>query len=323
MTKILVSYTLPEEGLKPLKDNFDLVFPTEKKKFSREEILEKIADVDGFMAVNVAVDSEIMDAASNLKIIANYGVGYDNIDVEYATQRGIVVTNTPTAVTEATAETAFGLMLSLMRNITYCDRKLRIGDNDFVWGMLQQHTGHSLYGKTLGIIGLGRIGRAVARRAVTFGMNMLYYQRNRLFDYFEREVSATYAPLHDLLAQSDVVSLHIPLNDSTRHLLGADELAKMKSSAYLINTARGPVVDEQALIRQLQEGKLGGAGLDVFEEEPHIPEEFFTMENVVLTPHIGTETIEARIAMAQEAALNLITFFGGKLPLHQVNKPKE
>jgi len=322
MTKILVSYTLPEEGLKSLKENFELIYPTDKKKFSREEILEYIPHVDGYLAVNVAVDAEIMDAAPNLKIIANYGVGYDSIDVDYATQIGINVTNTPTAVTEATAETAFGLMLSLLRNITYCDRKLRTGDDDFVWGMLQKHTGHSLYGKTLGIIGLGRIGRAVARRAVTFGMSILYYQRNRLFDFFEREVSATYASLDELLAQSDVVSLHVPLNESTRQLLGVDELAKMKPSAYLINTARGPVVDEQALIRQLQEGKLAGAGLDVFEEEPHIPEEFFSMENVVLTPHMGTETIEARIAMAQEAAMNLITFFSGKTPPHLVNEPK-
>jgi glyoxylate reductase len=321
MTKILVSYTLPEEGLKPLKEKFELIYPTDKKKFSREEILKYIPQVDGYLAVNVAVDSEIMDAAPNLKIIANYGVGYDSIDVDYASQKGIIVTNTPTAVTEATAETAFGLMLSLLRNITYCDRKLRTGDDDFVWGMLQKHTGHSLYGKTLGIIGLGRIGRAVARRAVTFGMRTLYYQRNRLFDFFEQEVSATYVSLDELLTQSDIVSLHVPLNESTRQLLGANELAKMKSSAYLINTARGPVVDEQALIRQLQQGKLAGAGLDVFEEEPHIPEEFFTMENVVLTPHIGTETIEARIAMALEAGMNLTTYFHGKTPPHMVNKP--
>ncbi|WKN43533.1 NAD(P)-dependent oxidoreductase [Tunicatimonas pelagia] len=319
MKKILVSYTLPEEGLKPLKEHFEVIYPTDKYRFSREEILDKIAEVDGYLAVNVSVDAEIIDAAAALKIIANYGVGYDSIDVDYATQQGIVVTNTPTAVTEATAETAFGLILSLLRNITYCDRKLRNGDPGFTWGMLQKHTGSSLYGKTLGIIGLGRIGQAVARRAITFGMNILYYQRNRLFDHFERLSSARYVPLEELLTQSDVVSLHTPLTESTRHLLGAAELDRMKPSAFLINTARGPVVDEQALIHRLQTGKLAGAGLDVYEEEPHIPNELLQLENVVLTPHIGTETIEARIAMAHEATLNLLTFFEGKNPPHQVN----
>ncbi len=319
MKKILVSYTLPEAGLKPLKQYFDVIYPTDKSSFSREEILEKIPEVDGYLAVNVSVDADVIDAASNLKIIANYGVGYDSIDVEYATQKGIIVTNTPTAVTEATAETAFGLMLSVLRNITYCDRKLRSGDSDSIWGMLQQHTGHSLYGKTLGIIGLGRIGQAVARRAITFGMNILYYQRNRLFDHFEWQSSARYVSLDELLKQSDVVSLHTPLTESTHHLLGATELAKMKPSAYLINTARGPVVDERALIERLQTGKLAGAGLDVFEEEPHIPDELLQLENVVLTPHIGTETIEARIAMAHEAVLNLVTYFEGTTPPHKVN----
>ncbi|MEM6841448.1 MAG: NAD(P)-dependent oxidoreductase [Bacteroidota bacterium] len=319
MTKVLVSYTLPEAGLTPLKENFEVIYPTHKKKFSREEILAKIPEVDGYLAVNVAVDAEVIDAASNLKIIANYGVGYDSIDVDYATQKGIIVTNTPTSVTEATAETAFGLMLSVLRNITYCDRKLRNQDPDFTWGMLQRHTGHSLYGKTLGIIGLGRIGQAVARRAVASGMRMLYYQRNRIFDFFERHASARYVSLDELLEQSDIVSLHVPLNESTHHLLGANELAKMKPSAYLINTARGPVVDEQVLIKQLQTGKLAGAGLDVYEEEPHIPEELLQLDNVVLTPHIGTETIEARVAMAQEAAMNLVTYFSGKTPPHQVN----
>ena len=322
MPKILVPYTLPEEGLKPLREHFEVVYPSDKRAFSAEEILEQIADVDGYLAINVPVNAETIDAASKLKIIANYGVGYDSIDVDYATEKGITVTNTPTAVTEATAETAFGLMLSLMRNITYCDRKLRGDRSDFTWGMLQKHTGHSLHGKTLGIIGMGRIGRAVARRAITFGMRIVYYQRHQLFEHFENEVSATYLPLNELLEQADIVSLHTPLTEATHHLLGAEELERMKPGAFLINTARGPVIDEQALIRQLQAGKLGGAALDVFEEEPHISEELLTMDNVVLTPHIGTETIEARIAMAHEATRNLITFFEGKTPPHVVGRPK-
>ncbi|MEQ9440398.1 MAG: NAD(P)-dependent oxidoreductase [Cyclobacteriaceae bacterium] len=322
MPKIIVPYTLPEEGLAPLKEHFEVIYPVGKRALSAEEILENITDADGYLAVNVPVNAEVIDAAPKLKIIANYGVGYDSIDVEYATAKGITVTNTPTAVTEATAETAFGLMLSLLRNITYCDRQLRGDRKDFTWGMLQKHTGHSLYGKTLGIIGLGRIGRAMARRATVFGMRTVYYQRNQLFERFEGEVSATYLPLNELLAQSDVVSLHTPLTDSTHHLLGAEELALMKPSAYLVNTARGPVVNEQALVRQLLAGKLAGAALDVFEEEPHISEELLTMDNVVLTPHIGTETIEARTAMAHEASRNLIAFFEGKTPPHVVGHPK-
>lgn len=322
MPKILVSYTLPNEGLHLLRENFEVIHPTNSTKFTREEILKNISEVEGYLAVNVAVDAEIIDAAPNLKVIANYGVGYDNIDVEYATRKGITVTNTPTAVTEATAETAFGLMLSVLRNITYCDRKLRAGDQSFVWGMLQKHTGRSLYGKTLGIIGMGRIGRAVARRAITFGMKVIYYQRNQIFEIFEREVGARYLTLDELLKKADIVSLHVPLNESTHHLLSAVELEKLKPSAYLINTARGPIVDEQALIKRLQEGKLAGAGLDVFEEEPHIPQELLALENVVLTPHIGTETLEARIAMAKEAALNIITYFDGKTPPHVVGHPR-
>lgn len=322
MPKILVPYTLPEEGLKPLKEHFEVIYPANKQAFSSDEIMEKITEADGYLAINVPVNAETIDAAPKLKIIANYGVGYDSIDVDYATEKGITVTNTPTAVTEATAETAFGLMLSLMRKITYCDRKLRGDRSDFTWGMLQKHTGNSLYGKKLGIIGMGRIGRAVARRAITFGMQTVYYQRHQLFDHFENQANATYLPLDQLLEQSDVISLHTPLTDSTHHLLGTKELERMKPGAFIINTARGPVIDEQALVRRLQEGKLAGAGLDVFEEEPHISEELLTMENVVLTPHIGTETIEARTAMAHEATRNLIAFFEGKIPPHVVNHPK-
>ena len=318
MPKLLISYVLPEPNLRSLAEHFTLIYPTESSSFTYEEIFHHVVEADAYLAVNHLVDQPTIEKGKKLKIIANYGVGYDGIDVAYATQRGIVVTNTPTAVTEATAETAFGLMLSLMRNITFCDRQLR-HNQDFVWGMLQAHTGHSLYGKTLGIIGLGRIGRAVARRAVAFGMTVLYYQRSPLFDPLTREFGATYCSLNDLLQKSDVVSLHVPLNDSTHHLLGEQELSLMRSTAFLINTARGPVIDEQALIAQLEEGQLAGAALDVFEEEPHIPEALLRMDKVVLTPHIGTETIEARLAMGYEAERNLVAFFAGNRPPNVVN----
>lgn len=318
MPTLLISYTLPEPSVHSLAKHFTLIRPTEAPSFDREEILKHITEVDGYLAVNTAVDREIINRGKKLKIIANYGAGYDDIDIKYAAARGIVVTNTPTAVTEATAEIAFGLMLSLLRNITFCDRQLR-HNQDFVWGMLKAHTGCSLYGKTLGLVGLGRIGRAVARRAVVSGMNVIYHQRHPLFPVLEKAVGAEYCELNELLEQADIVSLHVPLTDETHHLIGESQLQRMKPSAYLINTARGPVVDQAALIRHLQEGKLAGAGLDVFAEEPYVPSDLLAMDQVVLTPHIGTETVEARIAMATEAERNLIAFFQGDRPPNVVN----
>lgn len=312
MKKILISYQVPKEGLKEIEKQFEITYPS-KKSFTYEEVHEMIGAYDGLMAVNMKVDRALIDRGEKLQIIANYGAGYDNIDVAYAMSRGITVTNTPDAVTEATAEIAFGLMLSLLRNITYCDRKLR-QDPDFRWGMLLGHTGHSLYGKTLGIVGMGRIGKAVARRAAASKMNVLYYNRRQVFEVFERENKAEYTSLDDLLKTADIISIHTPLTAFTHHLIGQRELEMMKPSAYLINTSRGPVIDEQALVTHLQSGKLAGAALDVFENEPHITEELLQMENVILTPHIGTETIEARTEMALQAAGNLISFFNGKTP---------
>ena len=319
MPKLLISYRLPESNIQSLAQHFTLIYPTESPSFAQKELLEQIAEADAYLAVNHTVDRQTIERGEKLKIIANYGVGYDGIDVAYASERGIIVTNTPTAVTEATAEVAFGLILSLMRNIAFCDRQLRYNQEEFAWGMLQAHTGHSLYGKTLGIIGLGRIGQAMARRATIFGMKVLYYQRSPLFDPLTREFGAAYRPLDHLLQESDVISLHVPLNESTHHLLGERELALIRPTAFLINTARGPVIDEQALIVRLEEGQLAGAALDVFEEEPHIPEALLRMDNVVLTPHIGTETIEARIAMGYEAERNLVSFFAGERPPNVVN----
>lgn len=318
MPTLLVSYILPEPSLRSLANHFELIYPTDTQAFSDEEIAQHIVRADAYLAVNTAVDRSLIDRAERLKIIANYGAGYDDIDTAYAADRGIPVTNTPTAVTEATAEIALGLMLSLLRNITFCDRQLR-HNQDFVWGMLKTHTGRTLYGKTLGLVGLGRIGQAVARRAVVSGMRVIYHQRHALFTTLERNLGAQYRSLEDLLAEADVVSLHVPLTDSTHHLLGEAELNRMKPSAYLINTARGGVVDQKALVRHLQAGKLAGAGLDVFADEPQIPSELLTLDNVVLTPHIGTEAIEARIAMAAEAERNLVAFFREEALPNQVN----
>jgi len=307
MPKILVSYRLPETGLHTLREKFTVISP-EGLRFSREEIMERLPECEGLLAASLKVDREMIDRGVKLKIIANYGAGVDKIDVAYAKEKGLVVTNTPTAVTEATAELAFGLMHSLLRRITECDRHLR-SDPDFRWGMMRDHIGHSLYGKTLGIVGLGKIGRALARRALAARMKVLYHNRNPIFTKFEQESGATYTSFFELLQQSDIVSLHTPLTEETHHMLDAEHLSVMKPTAFLINTARGAVVDEQALLRHLQAGKLAGAALDVFEQEPKIPREFLSMDNVVLVPHIGTETVESRTDMTFEAAENLIHYF--------------
>ncbi len=318
MPKLLISYLLPAPSLQALAQHFELIYPTEKQSFDREDILRLIPEVDAYLAVNAVVDREVIDHGTKLKIIANYGAGYDDIDTNHAASQDIIVTNTPTAVTEATAELAFGLMLSLLRNIAFCDRQLRY-QPDFEWGMLKQHTGCSLYGKTLGLIGMGRIGQAVARRAIVSGMQVIYYQRHPLFDRLDSAIGAKYVSLDTLLSQADIVSLHVPLNDSTHHLVDERALEKMRPSAYLVNTARGAVIKQSALIQHLQEGKLAGAALDVFEDEPQIPKALIDMDKVVLTPHIGTETQEARMAMAAEAQLNLVKFFQNERPPHVVN----
>lgn len=316
MSKILVSYRLPEAGLHALREKYTVIVP-ENLLFSREEIMERLPHCDALLAASLKVDREMIDRGTQLQIIANYGAGVDKIDVAYAKEKGIVVTNTPTAVTEATAELAFGLMHSLSRRISECDRRLR-NDTDFQWGMMREHIGHCLYGKTLGIVGLGKIGKALARRALAARMKVVYHNRKPIFTKFEQESGATYTSLFELLKQSDIVSLHTPLTPVTHHLLDAEHLSIMKPSAFLINTARGAVVDEQALVKHLKEGMLAGAALDVFEQEPKVPQELLEMDNVVLVPHIGTETIESRTEMTHEAANNLLYFFDKKKALNPV-----
>ena len=315
--KILVLAQLPLAGLTALKENFEVLYPENSFYFSDAEVQEHLAVADGVLSVfTKPFKADLLKLAPNVKIVSNYGVGYNNIDVEYATSNGIAVCNTPGAVTEPTAEMAMGLMIALMRRICETDRKLR-NPAGLKWGMME-NLGSSLWGKTLGIVGMGRIGRAITRRAVASGMKVIYYNRTKPAEGKE-EADAKWVPFDTLLELSDIVSLSCPLTDETFHLIGDAQMQRMKTGAYLINTARGPVVDEQALVKNLLNGKLGGAGLDVFEDEPRITPELFAIDNVVLTPHTATGTIDSRIMMAEEASESIIRFFNGRKDIPIVN----
>ncbi|HVO66909.1 MAG TPA: D-glycerate dehydrogenase, partial [Syntrophales bacterium] len=263
------------------------------------------------------VDEEVLDRASRLKMIAHFGVGYNNIDIKAATTRGIAVSNTPGVLTDATAELAFALILAIARRLVECDRATR--DGRFRYWAPMLFLGREVTGKTLGIIGLGEIGKAVARRAKGFKMRILYNNRNRINASEEKELTAEFADLQRLFAESDFISLHVPLTSETRHLIGKEEFSLMKPTAYLINTSRGPVVDEQALLEALQNGTIGGAGLDVYENEPSLTPGLKELSNIVLLPHIGSGTLETRIKMASMAAENLIAGLSGGKPPNIVN----
>ena len=307
--KILISHPLSSSFLQELESPFEVTcLTTGTNKY--EEVISQIADYHGLLAVGHAVDQRLIDEARNLEIVCNYGVGYDNINAEYAKQKGVAVANTPNSTSFPTANLTMGLLLALLRNIVNGDRWIR-AESLPDWDD-RKILGHSPEGKILGIIGMGRIGRAVAMRARCFGMKICYYNRNRLPVEMEKAHQATYVPLETLLQQSDVVSIHTPLNKTTRHLLGKEQLALMKSSAYLINTARGGVIEEKALIEALQQQQIAGAGLDVFWDEPNVPQALLTLDNVILTPHNGTGTVEARRNMMKEAFSNIVAFLKGE-----------
>ncbi|MBV5349530.1 NAD(P)-binding domain-containing protein [bacterium] len=316
--KILVVAAIPRKGLANLEQQSDLIYPTNSFMFSEEEIKMHIREADGVLTVFTRpLTAEMLNEASRLKIVANFGVGYNNIDVARATELGVVVCNTPYAVTEPTAEMAFGLLLSLTRNIALTDRELRANPN-FKWGMME-NLGTGIYGKTLGIVGMGRIGQAFARRAIASGMKVIYCNRTRLAPEIEEKYGCSWVSFEELLKRSDVISLHCPLTAETHHLLDEEAMQRMKQGAIVLNTSRGPVIDERMLVKYLRNGKLGGAGLDVFEEEPHISPDLFLLDNVVLTPHNATGTIETRTETAREAAENILRFLEGRRDISVVN----
>lgn len=283
----------------------------------RPELLRRVAGKGGLVSVLTdRIDAEVLDAGPDLRIVANVAVGFDNLDRAAARARGVILTNTPDVLTEATADLAWGLILSIMRRIAEGDRLVRRGG--WKGWTLDFMLGSDPRGKQLGIVGLGRIGRAVATRAAVFGMRVAYATLPDAGGETPRDgTDPAWAPmsLDELLATSDVVSLHVPLSPDTRHLIDRRALARMKRSAYLVNTARGPVVDEEALAWALREGLIAGAGLDVYEREPVVHEALLGLENVVLVPHLGSASTETRTAMADLAARNVLAVLSGQPPL--------
>ena len=315
---VLITRKIPDAGIKLLREKgYKLIINDQDRPLTRDELKSMIRDCDGIISLlSDTINKEIMDAAPNLKVIANYAVGYNNIDIDYATHRGIRVTNTPDVLTPATADLAWALLMAVSKRIVEADAFVRA--RKFKGWAPELFLGYDVTGQTLGIIGAGRIGQAVGRRAKGFEMTLLYYSKSQKPD-FETETGARWVPLDELLASSDFVSLHCPLTEETYHLLDEQRLKSMKKGSILINTARGPVVDEKALVQVLKHGPLAGAGLDVYEHEPQVHPELLKMKNVVLLPHIGSATTETRNEMARMVARNIIAVLEQGKPVNPVN----
>lgn len=313
---VLVTNALPRRGLAELEARTRVLYPPEgQTAFTQEQMLALLPGVQAVLAAG-PITRRMIDSAPELKIISNYGAGYDRIDVQAASERGVPVTNIPDATAGATAELAMALILAVRRRVSELDRELRSGQPERLFGM-GRYMARSLQGATLGIVGMGHIGQALCRMAQAMGMRVLYFNRHTLPP--ELSQGAAYRTLDELLAESDVVSLHCPLTEQTRGLIGAGQLALMKPGASLINTSRGAVVDTEALIEALVSGKLHSAGLDVFPDEPHVPQQLLALDNVVLTPHVGTNTVEDRDRMAEACAQRILEALSGRRPPNVVN----
>lgn len=321
MPKIFITRQIPDKGIKMLKDKSWEVIVGPEGEISREELLEKVKGVEAILSVlTEKIDGQVMEAAGQqLKIVANYAVGYNNIDVAEAAKRKIMVTNTPGVLTDAVAEHTVALLFAIAERIVEADRYTRAGKYK-AWGP-KLLLGADIKGKTLGIVGLGRIGSAFARRMQDgFEVKIVYHDIKRN-EELEKKLNADYRELDDLLKEADFVSLHTALTPETRHLINAERLKMMKPTAYLINTSRGPVIDEKVLVEVLKSKKIAGAALDVFENEPALAPGLAELENVVLTPHIASATKETRDKMAEMAANNIVAALEGQTPPNLV-KPK-
>lgn len=314
---ILISNVLPEEARRLIPREIEVDYNPGDEPLPRADLLRRLRGKDGLICHIVsAIDDEVLGASPTLRVVANVAVGFNNIDVAAARRRGIAVTNTPDVLTETTADFAWALLMAAARRVVEADQYARSGQwRAWKWDLLW---GGDVHGKTLGVLGFGRIGRAVARRAGGFGMRILYHDALRPDPALERELGATYAEPSTLLRESDFVTVHTPLLPETRHLINEAALRTMKRTAILVNAARGPIVDEAALVRALTEGWIAGAGLDVFEEEPKIHPGLLPLTNVVLAPHIASASRDTRLAMATLAVRNCLAVLEGKPPITPV-----
>ncbi len=319
MKKVLITRGIFPEVVEALSQRFDVEHNGEDRPWAPEELARRLAGRQGAMAtVMDRFDEALLAQAPDLKVIANIAVGYNNIDVPACSRRGIRVTNTPGVLDDTTADLAWALLMSAARRIAECDAHVRAGQWKIAFGV-QSFLGQDIHGATLGIIGMGRIGQAIARRAQGFDMRVIYYNRSRLPEAEEQRLGATRVEREELLAQADFVVVMAPYSPATHHLIGAAELALMKPTAILVNSARGGVVDDAALVEALASGRVAGAGLDVFEGEPRIHPGFARLANVVMTPHIGSASRATRVVMCNTAAANMAAVLDGAEPPNPVN----
>ena len=321
--KVFISREIPSKAIEEIAEAYEVDVWKKMQPPPIEVYKEKIKDVDALVTLlSDKIDAHLLSYAKKLRIIAQYAVGFDNIDLNECTKKGIYVTNTPGVLSESVADLTMGLILAIARRIVEGDKFIRNGEWEKLGVAWHPNllVGMDLKGKTIGIVGMGSIGYEVAKRAKAFGMNIVYYSRRRK-ENIEKELNAKFLELHELLKVSDIVSLHTPLTKATYHLIGEEELKKMKSTAYLINTARGAVVDERALYKALKEKWIAGAALDVFPKEPYPKDsDLLKLDNIVVTPHIGSAGKETREKMGLLVAKNLIEFAMGKVPPNLVNK---
>lgn len=317
--RIVVTRRLPEVAIQRLDSASELWVSPDDRPLTPRELHDAVRGADAVVTLlHDRVDDAFLDAAGDqLRCVSNVAVGYDNVDVEAATRRGVQVTNTPKVLTDATADLTMALVLACTRRLGEGERLVR-KQAPWAWHMFFM-LGRGLQGKTLGVVGMGEIGQATALRARAFGMEILYSDSRPATTDVERQLGARRVDLEELLAKSHVVTLHCPLTDSTKHLINRERLQHMRSDAYLVNTARGPVVDEAALVDALRAGMIAGAGLDVFEAEPDIHPGLLELDNVVLIPHLGSATVETRAAMADLAAQNAVAVLAGQPPITPVN----
>lgn len=318
MERIYITRPIFPEVLRTLQERFVVDMNPDDRVLSRAELIDRSGSTTGLLSfLTDTVDADVLKAAPNLRVVANFAVGFNNIDVSTATRLGIAVTNTPGVLTESTADFTWALLMAVSRRVCEGDRFVREGRFD-AWGP-QMLLGHDVFGKTLGLIGLGRIGRAVARRAQGFRMKVLYNGPDAIPDDIVRELGVERVDIQEMFRRSDFISIHVPLLPSTKHLLDDEAFQLMKPNCIVINTSRGPVVNEQALVRALAARKIAGAGLDVYEREPQIEPELLRMDNVVLAPHIASASWDTRMKMCSMAADNLTAVLEGIRPPNLVN----